>query len=530
MMSVADIFDALTASDRPYKKAVPLVQRARHPRLRGEGPAPRRRPRRRHRVVEGRVARRARFGGHRDALFYGLGHGGTELMILSGLAVLNLGATVGGLVTPEQAHAIEAATSGPWWMIAAGPLERGVALLTHLAMSWLVWRAVREGSPRWLLASMGVHYATNAAIVGTAALVGPAASVGACLLVAPIGIVLLLLARSMDPVSARASSSAPDAAMAISCRGLGKTFDTTTALGAIDLDVARGELFALLGPNGAGKTTLVRMLAGLVPASRGRAKVMGHELGEDDDAIRGAIGVLTEAPGLYESLSAEVNLRFFGRLSGLEGEALSVRIETLLKRFELWERRHDPVGGFSKGMRQKVSIARVLLTDPPVLFLDEPTSGLDPSAADEVHALVRELKRDGHTIVLTTHRLAEAEELADRVGILRTDMLAVDTVAALRKRLYGQRARIACLLPGASDDAAIERLRALLEALPGVKKLEVEAVRGPRVELLVQVEEPDVQLPAIARALLDAGLGVRRLADVEESLEDVYLDVIGRAR
>jgi ABC-2 type transport system ATP-binding protein len=354
--------------------------------------------------------------------------------------------------------------------------------------------------------------------------------VGACLLVAPIGIVLLLLARSMDSVSPRPSSGEPDRSMAISCRGLGKTFDTTTALGALELDVKRGELFALLGPNGAGKTTLVRMLAGLIPPSRGRASVMGHELGEDDDAIRGAIGVLTEAPGLYESLSAEVNLRFFGRLSGLDGEALSVRIETLLKRFELWERRHDAVGGFSKGMRQKVSIARVLLTDPPVLFLDEPTSGLDPSAADEVHALVRELKREGHTIVLTTHRLAEAEELADRVGILRTDMLAVDTVAALRKRLYGQRARLVCLVPDGEEDDAAGRIRALVETLPGVSRLDVESVRGARVELLVQVEDPDVQLPAIARALVDAGLGVRRLADVEESLEDVYLDVIGRAR
>jgi ABC-2 type transport system ATP-binding protein len=334
----------------------------------------------------------------------------------------------------------------------------------------------------------------------------------------------------MDSVSPRPSSGEPDRSMAISCRGLGKTFDTTTALGALELDVKRGELFALLGPNGAGKTTLVRMLAGLIPPSRGRASVMGHELGEDDDAIRGAIGVLTEAPGLYESLSAEVNLRFFGRLSGLDGEALSVRIETLLKRFELWERRHDAVGGFSKGMRQKVSIARVLLTDPPVLFLDEPTSGLDPSAADEVHALVRELKREGHTIVLTTHRLAEAEELADRVGILRTDMLAVDTVAALRKRLYGQRARLVCLVPDGEEDDAAGRIRALVETLPGVSRLDVESVRGARVELLVQVEDPDVQLPAIARALVDAGLGVRRLADVEESLEDVYLDVIGRAR
>jgi uncharacterized membrane protein YhfC len=152
--------------------------------------------------------------GHRDALFFGLGHGGAELMILSGLSVLNLGASVSGMLTPEQEHAIADATSGPWWMLAAGPLERSVALVTHLAMSWLVWRAVREGSPRWLLASMGVHYATNAAIVGAAALVGPAASVGACLLVAPIGIVLLLLARGraaaspIDRWPSRAAASA----------------------------------------------------------------------------------------------------------------------------------------------------------------------------------------------------------------------------------------------------------------------------------------------------------------------------------
>jgi ABC-2 type transport system ATP-binding protein len=449
-------------------------------------------------------------------------------MILSGLSVLNLGASVSGMLTPEQEHAIADATSGPWWMLVAGPLERGVALVTHLAMSWLVWRSVREGSSRWLLASMIVHYAMNAAIVGTAVLVSPAASMGACLLVAPVGIVLLLLARSMDPVSPRTSGE-PDRSMAISCRGLGKTFDTTTALGAIELDVKRGELFALLGPNGAGKTTLVRMLAGLIPPSRGRASVMGHELGEDDDAIRSAIGVLTEQPGLYKSLSAEVNLRLFGRLSGLEGEALSARIETLLERFELLERRHDPVGGFSKGMRQKVSIARVLLTDPDVLFLDEPTSGLDPSAADEVRALVRELKLDGHTIVLTTHRLAEAEELADRVGILRTDMLAVDTVAALRRRLYGQRARLVCLLPEGHEHDAAGHVRALVEALPSVSSLAVDSARGARVELLLRVEDPDVQLPAIARALVEAGVGVRRLADVEESLEDVYLEVIERA-
>ncbi|MBX7193375.1 MAG: ATP-binding cassette domain-containing protein [Sandaracinaceae bacterium] len=469
--------------------------------------------------------------GHRDALFFGLGHGGTELMILSGLSVLNLGASVSGMLSPEAEHAIARATDGPWWILLAGPLERAVALVCHLAMSWLVWRAVRENTPRWLLASMGLHYAFNAAVVGTAATFGPAASMAATLLVSPLPIGLVLLARRLDPISPRTSPASPDRSMAISCRGLGKSFEDTMAVGALDLDVARGELFALLGPNGAGKTTLVRMLAGLVPPSRGRASVMGHELGDDDDAIRQSIGVLTEAPGLYESLSAEVNLRLFGRLSGLEGRPLDERIESLLRRFELWERRHDAVGSFSKGMRQKVSIARVLVTNPPLLFLDEPTSGLDPSAAEEVHALVRALKAEGHTIVLTTHRLREAEELADRVGILKTDMLALDTVAALRKRLYGQRVRLRCLAePGHTPEQLLTTAREIATAIDGIASVEVAPAREGVVELVVQLSDPDEQVPTLVRSLVDAGLPVRSIADVEESLEDVYLDVLEKSR
>ncbi|GAB4213369.1 MAG: hypothetical protein OHK0013_37170 [Sandaracinaceae bacterium] len=468
--------------------------------------------------------------GHRDALFFGLGHGGAELSILAGLTVLNLGVAAAGLLPPEFARTVrQNIDDAPWWLFLAGPLERAVALCAHLGMSWLVWRAVREGRARWLLASMAVHYVLNAAIVGPATLVGDWAGMVGTLLVAPGPILLLLWARAHDPAKPRPTRGEPDRQAAISCRGLGKTFAGNVAVEDLDLDVKKGELFALLGPNGAGKTTLVRMLAGLIPPSTGRACVAGHELGEDDDAIRSVIGVLTETPGLYETLSAEVNLRFFGRLSGLDDAKLDARIEHLLRRFQLWERRGDAVGSFSKGMRQKVSIARVLLHDPAILFLDEPTSGLDPSAAEEVHALISELKRDGRTIVLTTHRLAEAEELADRVGILQGRMLEVDSVSGLRRRLFGRRVRVRL-----ADFAAetVARARELLGAIDGVVRVEDEprAVGQRPAELLVAVEDPDVQVPRIARALVGAGLDLRTIADVEESLEDVYLDVIARAK
>jgi len=477
-------------------------------------------------------AMRARLGashrGHRDAAFFGLGHGGAELMILSGLSLLNLGAAVSGMLPPEAERVVTSAVhDAPWWTFLAGPLERTVALGSHLAMSWLVWRAVREDRPRWLFASMGLHYALNAAIVGSATLISPAAGVAATLLFAPVPIVLLLWARAHDPARPRPSSGEPDREAAISCRGLGKTFEGKHAVEGLDLDVKKGELFALLGPNGAGKTTLVRMLAGLIPPSSGRARVAGHELGEDDDAIRGKIGVLTEVPGLYEELSADANLRIFGRLSGLASPELDARIEHLLRRFELWERRGDAVGSFSKGMRQKVSIARVLLHDPPILFLDEPTSGLDPSAAEEVHALIAELKRDGHTIILTTHRLAEAEELADRVGILRSSMLALDTVQGLRRRLYGQRVRVTL---ASAVEGALASARVLLASLEGVTRVEPAEAGRPAGEIVVALESPDAQVPAIVRALVGASLDVRAIADIEESLEDVYLDVIARAK
>ena len=164
----------------------------------------------------------------------------------------------------------------------------------------------------------------------------------------------------------------------IETRGLSKRFDQTVAVEDLNLNVRQGEIFALLGPNGAGKTTTVRLLACLIAPSGGEATVAGYRIGRDNDAIRAQIGILTESPGLYDKLSALQNLTYFARLYGLaraEGEAA---VKRYLEMLGLWDRREEPVGGFSKGMKQKLAIARALLHEPKIVFLDEPTSALDP--------------------------------------------------------------------------------------------------------------------------------------------------------
>jgi ABC-2 type transport system ATP-binding protein len=187
--------------------------------------------------------------------------------------------------------------------------------------------------------------------------------------------------------------------------GLGRRFGDQWAIRDLDLELAPGEVFALLGPNGAGKTTTVRLLTGLIGASAGTAWVDGIDVTADPDGVRRKIGLLTETPSLYERLSAEENLDFFGRLHGLSASVRAERIEQLLTLFELWQRRRDRAGAFSKGMKQKLAIARALLHEPTVLFLDEPTSGLDPEAARVVREAMATLKQQGRTIVLASNTI-----------------------------------------------------------------------------------------------------------------------------
>ena len=227
----------------------------------------------------------------------------------------------------------------------------------------------------------------------------------------------------------------------IKTENLLKTFTTksgpVTAVDRLTLQVDEGEVFGFLGPNGAGKTTTVRMLAALIAPTGGRAWVNGHPVGQADTAIRQSVGILTENPGLYEQLSAEKNLTIYARLYGVADVA--GQVERYLRLLGLWERRYEPTATFSKGMKQKLAIARALLHEPPIVFLDEPTSALDPESARLVRDFIAELSRQGRTIFLCTHNLDEADRLCDRIGVFKTRLLVVDTPERLRRQLFGRK-------------------------------------------------------------------------------------------
>jgi ABC-2 type transport system ATP-binding protein len=290
----------------------------------------------------------------------------------------------------------------------------------------------------------------------------------------------------------------------------------TVAVEDLSLEVERGEVFGFLGPNGAGKTTTVRMLCALIAPTAGEAWVGGHKLGQDDAAIRASVGILTEAPGLYEKLDAVTNLAFFGKL--YEVDDLDGQVARYLQMLGLWERRHEPVARFSKGMRQKLAIARALLHEPPLLFLDEPTSGLDPEAARVVRDFVGELRGQGRTIFLCTHNLDEADRLCDRIGVIQRRLIRVDTPARLRQALYGS--------------GVVVRLRALApQYVDAVRALPfVQGVQRVKQGLSVRLDDPERNNPDLVRALVAAGADVQYVQEVEHSLESVYLDLIAGAR
>ena len=292
----------------------------------------------------------------------------------------------------------------------------------------------------------------------------------------------------------------------------GKKDAPITAVESLSLEVKEGEVFGFLGPNGAGKTTTVRLLCSLIAPTAGRAFVNGLEVGKQDQAIRQCVGILTETPGMYERLSAEKNLVIFARLYGVKD--VPGQVEKYLRMLGLWERRFDEVGSFSKGMRQKLAIARALLHEPKVLFLDEPTSGLDPEAAKLVRDFIEELKSEGTTIFLCTHNLDEADRLCQRIAIFKTRLITVDSPESLRQQLYGRKVvfHLSQLEPAWVP---------MVQALPFVKE-----VRGLENRLVVGLDNPEEQNPVIVRKLVEAGAAVQFVGEMRHSLEDVYLQMI----
>lgn len=303
----------------------------------------------------------------------------------------------------------------------------------------------------------------------------------------------------------------------IEARGLARRFGERTVVDDVSFSLRPGEVCALLGPNGAGKTTTVRMLLGLIRPSQGSATVAGVSipgLAEDHARLRGMVGLLTETPGFYDRLTALENLSLFGRLYGIPQPLLMQRIEGHLTSLGLWERRDDMVATFSKGMKQKLALVRAIFHEPDVIFFDEPTAGLDPESARVVRQLIASLKRAGRTIMLCTHNLAEAAELADVVGVLRGKLLAFGPPGALGRGTQPPQCHVVLT---ASADVALSVVR----RLEGVA---LAASNGMR--LTVTVRDADV-VPRLVTALAAAGYGIRDVRLHERSLEDVYLEAVG---
>jgi len=297
-------------------------------------------------------------------------------------------------------------------------------------------------------------------------------------------------------------------------QGLTRHFDGRVAVDQLDIEVRPGEVFGLLGPNGAGKTTTVRMLTALIAPTAGAATVAGFRLGKEDTEIRRRVGILTESPGLYERLPVQFNLEVFARLYEVPAGEIGPRVERYLRLLDLWERRKDAAGTLSKGMKQKLAIARALLHEPQVLFLDEPTASLDPEAAKTVHDFIQDRRAEGRTIVLCTHNLAEADRLCDRIAVFKQRLIRVDTPDNLRRALYGRAVRIALR---EVQPAHLEAVR----ALPFVK----DVARDGEV-LEVHLDDPEGANPTLVRALVQAGADIQFVREAEHTLEEVYLDLV----
>jgi ABC-2 type transport system ATP-binding protein len=300
----------------------------------------------------------------------------------------------------------------------------------------------------------------------------------------------------------------------IAVRGLTRLFGERTALNDLHLDVAQGEVFGLLGHNGAGKTTTIRILNGLLAPTSGSVSVLGLDPTTSGTEIRARTGVLTATPALDGRLTGRENLAFYAELFGIPPARARRRIDFLIQAFDLEARERDPVSTYSRGMHQRLALARAMLHEPDVLFLDEPTNGLDPVAIRIVHLMIRAFRSDGGTVFLCTHNLEEAERLCDHVAILEQGhMIACGTPRELSRRIGGQHIEIEvangsteharCTLQVAAPDAVVHA---------NGQQLQIEGVRR---ELI----------PRLVEALTREGIPVFRVSPRAATLEDVYFSL-----
>jgi ABC-2 type transport system ATP-binding protein len=301
----------------------------------------------------------------------------------------------------------------------------------------------------------------------------------------------------------------------VECRQMSFKYNGVHALKDFSLNVNRGEVVALLGPNGAGKTTSIRVLNGLLIPESGSINVLGFDPRKNGSQIRARTGVLTETPALYERLTALQNLSFFGSLSGLSSSEVKEQSIRLLNIFNLQERSRDRVETFSKGMKQRLALARALLHNPELLFLDEPTSDLDPEAARQVEDLILEISgHENRTVILCTHRLYEAEKLCDRVAIMKKGVVAAaGTLDELRMQIF-PKLQVYFRLATEADEGLVR----LLTQQPGANEVRTLSQR----ELVLTVDSED-HIPALVTALVNAGEAIVSVEPRHATLEEIYL-------
>jgi ABC-2 type transport system ATP-binding protein len=305
----------------------------------------------------------------------------------------------------------------------------------------------------------------------------------------------------------------------IETEALTRKFGDFTAVDGLTLRVDDGEVFGFLGPNGAGKTTTVRMLCCLISKTSGSARVAAYQVGNKSDSIkiRKIIGFVSDNVGLYDALTAYENLDYYGKLYKCPEPKRRENVERFLKMLGLWEKRDVAAGTFSKGMKQKLAIARALVHDPEVLFMDEPTANLDPESAKTVREFILELKKQRKTIFLNTHNLDEAQRICDRIGILNTRLMAVGTPQELEYSV-GERKTV-IQLDEVND--------AILKALDRVSR---GRVTRDGSKLTVELANPSKENPAIVRAIVEAGGNVQSVSVTASSLEDAYLKLVREQR
>ncbi|MFZ3386348.1 MAG: ABC transporter ATP-binding protein [Candidatus Hydromicrobium sp.] len=300
----------------------------------------------------------------------------------------------------------------------------------------------------------------------------------------------------------------------ITVENLTKKFETITAVENISFNINESEIFGFLGPNGAGKTTTIRMLSTLISQTSGKITIDNRSPESDGEYIRSIIGLLTESPGMYEKISAYDNLEYYSSFYNIPGTKRKDNIERYLKMFDLWDRKDDLVGTYSKGMKQKLALSRALIHEPKILFLDEPTAGLDPESAHMVRNFIESLKKEKTTVFLCTHNLEEASNLSDRVCIIERKIIRIATLSELQNDDKNKRVEIVF-----TENAS--KYIKLLEEIDKIKDIQADNNRA-----ILVIEEPEISNPLIIKKLVGNGAEILYFNEIKATLEEIYLDLI----